>query len=576
MVLTRTHPFTYAILLLLCFTAARNTFAQLPTWDWVRQAGGTGRESSRRLYLSPEGDVYISGVYNGSAQFGNLTLSATHSTGYLARYDSTGSVIWVRDFPASIRSGITSATCDTSGNMYLVGQFTGQIVLGTQTFTSISTSNDGQEGFVAKMSSSGTIEWAEHLQGRRRPLVTPFANVEVISVAFDATNALYVAGFCTDSLYLGQQTSVAGGGAQNAFLFRIDPQLHRFQWVTVAEGRFRSYAYDMKPAPAPQGGVIINGDFNGTIRFGTSAFNSGASACGFFASYDANGQLQWLKKSDPSTTNANFCSASNALKTPAGQSGYLCGYYIGQTTFGGMALPNSMNGDSHAFITKYDAAGNVEWAQASMGGPTARANGVATDPSGNLYVSGYFQGTLTFGALSLVGDLDSLNGYLLKLDPQGTPQWLLRVGAATTTAYIVGIRMSPINHRLYVNGSFNNSVPFGATTLVSAGGLDNFLARLSVGIPLGSSEATEAGEWSVAPNPVPAGGRVRLSWPQQAQLERLRLLDGTGRTVYAQSVTSASAGQLELVLPPLAPGLYLLQAVQESRKPVWKRIVIGQ
>src|SRR5262249_54329228 len=58
------------------------------------------------------------------------------------------------------------------------------------------------------------------------------------------------------------------------------------------------------------------------------------------------------------------------------------------STFGGQILTN--RGNSDVFVAKYDSAGNLLWAR-SAGNPYVDSGmAVATDPSDNVYVAGYF------------------------------------------------------------------------------------------------------------------------------------------------------------------------------------------
>ncbi|MBI3656974.1 MAG: SBBP repeat-containing protein [Acidobacteria bacterium] len=59
------------------------------------------------------------------------------------------------------------------------------------------------------------------------------------------------------------------------------------------------------------------------------------------------------------------------------------------------------SGREDIFLAKYDAAGNVLWARRAGGSDDDLANGVAVDGSGNAYVTGFFDGTATFGTTTL-------------------------------------------------------------------------------------------------------------------------------------------------------------------------------
>ncbi|MDO7875417.1 T9SS type A sorting domain-containing protein [Hymenobacter sp. ASUV-10] len=111
------------------------------------------------------------------------------------------------------------------------------------------------------------------------------------------------------------------------------------------------------------------------------------------------------------------------------------------------------------------------WQQALGLAPTTPAatqlRGMATDASGNVYVAGYFEGTLTLGntTLTSVGGRDVL---VAKWQPStSTWLWAQRAGG-TTDDYATALAVSGNN--VYVTGQFDSiTADFGATTLTNAG-----------------------------------------------------------------------------------------------------------
>jgi len=107
---------------------------------------------------------------------------------------------------------------------------------------------------------------------------------------------------------------------------------------------------------------------------------------------------------------------------------------------------------------------------------------VCTDQSGNVYLTGYFQGTAYFGAVKLMskGDTDI---FLAKLDRFGNLVWIRQFGSivrknliATEMGNVVKIDKKG---NVYLAGIFSLSAVFGDTTLNSFGGDDIFVAKLN-------------------------------------------------------------------------------------------------
>lgn len=127
---------------------------------------------------------------------------------------------------------------------------------------------------------------------------------------------------------------------------------------------------------------------------------------------------------------------------------------------------------------------NFQWAQA-MGGTTYESgNSIALDASGNVYTTGYFQGTVDFdpgpGTFTLTSEGGSSDIFISKLDASGNFLWAKSMGG-TGYDQAHSIKVDGANN-IYVLGSFEDVVDFdpsaGIFNLTSAGGADIFLLKL--------------------------------------------------------------------------------------------------
>jgi hypothetical protein len=150
----------------------------------------------------------------------------------------------------------------------------------------------------------------------------------------------------------------------------------------------------------------------------------------------------------------------------------MTGYYLGTPTWGGAALPAF--GSLDAVIAKFDAAGSFIFSKGVGGTGVDFGNGVAVDPSGNGFATGYFNISINFGGgvLNSAG-LDDV--YLVKYNSSGTHQWSFRYGS-TGSDQGLGVATDGAGN-VVVTGNFTNTVNFGGSNLVSAGFGDVFLAK---------------------------------------------------------------------------------------------------
>ncbi|HEY2154816.1 MAG TPA: hypothetical protein VGH33_04255, partial [Isosphaeraceae bacterium] len=148
------------------------------------------------------GDVVVVGSIMGSAPFNTgggaaVTLSSTgNQDGYIAEFSSTGALIWAKTFPGQTTSSVgqTSAVAvDASGNIEVVGSFSGTIKVGSTTLSAPSRT----DVFVAKLNSAGQVQWAVQTTGATNKVDTANA------IAPDGSGGAYIAGSLAGSMTAG-------------------------------------------------------------------------------------------------------------------------------------------------------------------------------------------------------------------------------------------------------------------------------------------------------------------------------------------------------------------------------------
>src|SRR4029077_7731002 len=95
--------------------------------------------------------------------------------------------------------------------------------------------------------------------------------------------------------------------------------------------------------------------------------------------------------------------------------------------FGATTLYNSGSGDF--FIAKYDSSGNVLWAKSSTGIGDELGFKITTDISGNIYVTGLYTSTVTFGNTTLMNS-GAEDIFIVKYDASGNMLWAKSAGGS--------------------------------------------------------------------------------------------------------------------------------------------------
>lgn len=138
------------------------------------------------------------------------------------------------------------------------------------------------------------------------------------------------------------------------------------------------------------------------------------------------------------------------------------------------------------FIQKTDAAGNFLWARTVGGIGIDGGFSITVDDLGNVYTTGFFEGTVDFdpgaGTANLVsnGDVDV---FVLKLDAAGNFLWAKNFGGASSDeGKSIAVDGSG---NVYTTGNFASSVDFDPgvdTTSLSANGVnDIFIQKMDAG-----------------------------------------------------------------------------------------------
>ena len=139
--------------------------------------------------------------------------------------------------------------------------------------------------------------------------------------------------------------------------------------------------------------------------------------------------------------------------------------YVAGGTLGTVENPNTGIHDGR--LRKFDASGVEIWTRQLASAADEVLNGVAVDPSGNVYIAGYTDGALD-GAGGNLGDDDA---FLRKYDPSGNVLWTEQFG--TDRADIVWAVRVDTDGAAYVAGPTEGSLAVAQV----GGAYDAFLRK---------------------------------------------------------------------------------------------------
>ncbi len=191
--------------------------------------------------------------------------------------------------------------------------------------------------------------------------------------------------------------------------------------------------------------------------------------------YSQPSPWQWSR----GATGGQF-SEGNDVATDAAGNVYATGFYFGANiSFGNITLVNHSNYEDGIFV-KYDASGNVMWAKDIGGSLDDGILSVCTDPSGYVYISGFFNSpTLTIGSFTITNSYFASypSLFMAKFDTNGNVVWLKGLTSATGDSFVFSIT-TDLSGNVFIAGEFENTITFGTTTLTGTGGYDAYVAKL--------------------------------------------------------------------------------------------------
>ena len=369
---------------------------------------------------------------------------------------SINKVEWVQQFGGEFADGGFGIAADESGNSYVTGSFQLDASFGSTTVTTMGIN----DAFVAKLDSSGNVLWVENFNS---------TSLESISFSFgidsDEVGNTYTTGFFTGTVEFGD-TSLTSVGLSDVFVTKLDSNGNVI-WAEQLEDTGLGLDFGLSISTDDLGNIYVTGIKDAdpeTDLSDISADPTSAEGEGFIAKLDSSGNLVWTENFD----STSFSLGRDVATDEVGNS-YVLGNFSGDVNLGNQTLSSS--GDTDIFVTKLDSNGNVEWNQKLGGTLSDNATGITLDKAGNTYITGEFEGTSTFGNITLTSNGDT-DAFVAKLDNSGNIVWAQSFGGTSLDSG-TNITLDEQDN-IYLTGSFEDTVSFGDTTFTSSSENDGF------------------------------------------------------------------------------------------------------
>ena len=324
--------------------------------QWVSRYNGpdNGTDYAHAIALDNAGNVYVTGYSWGSGA------GPDYAT---VKYDSSGVEQWVERYNGPDNSGdkAFAIALDNSGNVYVTGWSWG---IGTSgDYATVKYDSSGVEQWVARY--NGPVNWGQD---------------RAYAIVLDNSGNIYVTGYS------------GGSGTYHDYATIKYDSSGVEQWVARYNGPDNGYDIAYAIALDNSGNIYVTGESHGSYI-----------ECDYATvKYDSSGVEQWVARYNGP---ANSLDMANAIALDNSGNVYVTGRSWG-------------SGTEYDYATlKYDSSGVEQWVARynAHGNSGDRAYAIALDNSGNIYVTG-----------QSVGSGTSVDFATVKYDFSGVEQWVER------------------------------------------------------------------------------------------------------------------------------------------------------
>ena len=458
-------------------------FTQNVTLEWAKQMGGNSSDLGFSIKTDANGNIYTIGNFRDTVDFDpgvgvfNLISNGNNDI-FIQKLNANGDFVWVKQIGGTDLEDGKSIVID-GGVIYTTGIFNGTADFNPGTGVFNLTSNGRHDIFIQKLDTAGNFIWAKNIGGTS----IDFGN----SITTDAIGNIYITGYFRDTVDFDPGVGVfnlttPGITVVNIFVLKLNAS-GNFIWAKQMIGNATSGGSFINIDAS--GNALITGFFSGTVDFdpGLAVLNLNSNGGNdiFIQKLDPNGLLVWVKQMGGILVDYGY-----SIATDRNGNVYSTGYFRDTVDFdpGNGVFDLISNSNTDIYVQKLAANGNFEWAKQMGGSSSDAGTSIGTDTSGNVYLTGNFQGTANFdpgvGTYNLTSK-GSSDIFIQKLATNGNFIWAKQFGG---TSFDFGRSITTDNRGdLFVTGSFGDTVDFdpGMDTLnfISKGSTDIFIQKLN-------------------------------------------------------------------------------------------------
>jgi hypothetical protein len=509
---------------------------------WAKSFGSAGTgifsqsyDGANEIATDPSGNIIVAGTFNGTVDFdpsifvSNLT-SAGNDDVFIAKYNSSGNFMWVKQLGNTNQDNITDLKCDATGNIYFTGNFTGTVDFNPSASTLNLTAIGGSDIYAVKYDNNGNLIYAKAMggtsgdygwaldidnsgalylngsfngtadfdpsaatytltsNGLQDVFVTKLSNTGTFVWASKmggpaadspgdielntAENLLYMVCTFSNTITNGV-TTFTSAGKQDVYMQRIPAASGGLNTAKTYGGTDNDYVSDLTIDASDNmyltGSFAGLGDFDPSPAVAQLVVQTTGDNDAYLSKLSSSFVFSWVKQIESTSTDGG-----NKIKLDSDNNIYWLGYFTGPDTdldpsvAGTYTVTNNGASNQDAFLIKFDPTANYVWGKNWGNASGVNAPALALDFQNNIYTCGDYFGTCDF-------DPDPINSYSLTANVYGTDAYMFKLSCTlpstvTTTSNIIPICIgSNTTKTISISSTIENGVAYSWSFLGSAG-----------------------------------------------------------------------------------------------------------
>lgn len=404
--------------LLLTFLFVNITFSQN---YWGKHTTSDFTNEALAIQTDPSGFSYVCGYLTGETTFSStVNFNSAQGNGdiYVAKYNPSGGLVWVKKFGGNYSDRAFDLDLDQNGNIFVTGQFFGNVQFGNQSITS---SNNSKDIFLLKLNPNGDIIWAIAQGGN--------GEENAYGLTCDNSGNIILTGQFKGASVIANQTlssTIDPTTNQQEFDLFISKYDQNGNPLWVKNGQAKYEDRGLAVSTDNQNNIYLCGQFSDTLLIDNLLLNNNAYNVGLLLKLNPNGNVIWHNTLRSSMVVPYDIEVKGNDVLVTGD----CGNYLIYSN-NGSNYQHTSSYQKNIFLLKTNLEGSKNWISSLGSDNIVSARDLIMDNSNQIYVTGYFTCAWTqfhqpqSAYYNAVGHKDA---YLWKTNSAGTHQFLKTFG----------------------------------------------------------------------------------------------------------------------------------------------------